>query len=104
MHTAEIFARQRAAFAAAPYPSAPERRANLKQLLSAILARQDELAAAIDRDFGGRSRGEVLFSEIYVAVSPIRHARRHLRGWMDPAPPPGGVPPPPPRCPALPAP
>ncbi len=86
MSANDILVCQRVAFAAAPYPSAPERRANLKQLLSAILARQDELAAAIDRDFGGRSRDEVLFSEIYVAVNAIRHARRHVSGWMAPRP------------------
>lgn len=78
----ETFTRQRQAFAAAPYPSAPERRANLKRLLDAILRYQDEIAATIDRDFGGRSRDEVLFSEIYVAVNAIKHARRHLHHWM----------------------
>ncbi len=58
---ADLFANQAAAFATAPYPSAVERRANLTRLLKAILAHQDELATAIDHDFGGRSRDEVLF-------------------------------------------
>src|SRR5882724_7178629 len=79
-----LFANQAAAFRSAPYPSAAERRANLTRLLKAILVHQDELAVAIDRDFGGRSRDEVLFSEIYVAVNAIRHSRRHLKGWMRP--------------------
>ena len=81
-----LFANQAAAFAAAPYPLAGERRRNLTRLLDAILAHQDALATAIDHDFGGRSRDEVLFSEIYVAVNAIRHARRHLKGWMAPRP------------------
>jgi coniferyl-aldehyde dehydrogenase len=88
----KIFSRQRSAFVSAPYPSATERRTNLKRLHSAILARTDELASAIDRDFGGRSRDEVLFSEIYVAVNAIRHARRHVHGWMAPRPRPVGWP------------
>ncbi len=79
-----IFSGQRSAFANTPYPSATQRRANLKRLLAAILARRDELASAIDRDFGGRARDEVLFSEIYVAVNAIRHARGHVHGWMAP--------------------
>lgn len=79
-----IFSGQRSAFADAPYPSATERRANLKPLLAAILARRDELASSIDQDFGGRARDEVLFSEIYVAVNAIRHARGHVHGWMAP--------------------
>jgi len=87
-----IFASQRAAYLAAPYPPATERRANLKRLLNAILAHQDQFATAIDRDFGGRSRDEVLFSEVYVAVNAIRHARRHLNGWMAARPRPVGWP------------
>ena len=79
---AAVFDGQRAAFAANPYPSTAERRANLKRLLDAVLKSQDQLAAAIDRDFGGRSRDEVLFAEIYVAVNAIRHARRHVKAWM----------------------
>ena len=81
---ADVFAAQSAAFAAAPYPPARERRSNLTRLLEALLAHQDEFATAIDRDFSGRSRDEVLFSEVYVAVNAIRHARRHLKGWMAP--------------------
>ncbi len=83
---AEVFARQRAAFAADPYPAAAERRANFNKLLGAILKHQDELATAINQDFRGRSRDEVLFSEIFVAVNAIRHARRHVAGWMAPRP------------------
>ncbi|HEV2687083.1 MAG TPA: coniferyl aldehyde dehydrogenase [Bryobacteraceae bacterium] len=78
----ETFARQRAAFASHPYPAAAERRANLKRLLDAVLRHQEDIATAIDRDFGGRSRDEVLFSEVYVAVNAIRHARRHVSHWM----------------------
>jgi coniferyl-aldehyde dehydrogenase len=79
---ADLFAKQAAAFQVTPYPSASERRANLTRLLRAILTYQDELASAIDRDFAGRSRDEVLFSEIYVAVNAIRHARGNVRRWM----------------------
>ena len=81
-----LFAAQAAAFARAPYPSAGERRANLTRLRRTILDHQDELAGAIDRDFGGRSRDEVLFSEIYVAVNAIRHSSRHVKQWMAPRP------------------
>lgn len=77
-----LFARQRAAFAANPYPSAAERRDNLTRLLQAILSRRDALADAIDADFGGRSKHEVMFSEIYVSIASIKHARRHLKKWM----------------------
>jgi coniferyl-aldehyde dehydrogenase len=81
---ADVFSNQSAAFLKAPYPSANERRANLTRLLEALLSHQDELATAIDHDFSGRSRDEVLFSEIYVAVNAIRHARSNVKGWMAP--------------------
>ena len=81
-----VFAGQRAAFTANPYPPLAERRANLEKLLDAVLARRDAIAQAIDRDFGCRSRHEVMFSEIYVSVNTIRHARRHLKEWMAPRP------------------
>jgi len=77
-----LFARQRAAFAAHPYPSAAERRANLTLLLDTVLKRRDALAEAIGEDFGGRSKHEVMFSEIYVSVNSIRHARRNVQRWM----------------------
>ena len=77
-----LFAKQRAAFGANPYPPFKERRANLDKLLAAVLARRDAIAQAIDADFGGRSKHEVMFSEIYVTVNAIRHARRHLKEWM----------------------
>jgi len=82
----DIFSAQTEAFERARYPSARERRDNLRKLREALLAHQDELAAAIDRDFGGRSRDEVLFSEIFVANNAIRHASRNLKGWMAPRP------------------
>jgi len=78
----DLLAAQRAAFAAHAYPSAAERRASLTALLEAVLTNRDALAAAIDSDFGGRSKHEVMFSEIYVSVKSIRHARRHVRRWM----------------------
>src|SRR5580700_7829097 len=76
-----ILSGQRSAFADTAYLSALERRTNLKRLLAAILARRDELASSIDRDFGGRAPDEVLFSEISVA------ARSRSSSCMDgPAP------------------
>jgi aldehyde dehydrogenase (NAD+)/coniferyl-aldehyde dehydrogenase len=78
----DILSRQRAAFRAHSYPSPAERREHLTALLEAVLARRDALADAIGADFGGRSKHEVMFSEIYVSVRSIRHARRHLKHWM----------------------
>jgi acyl-CoA reductase-like NAD-dependent aldehyde dehydrogenase len=75
-------ARQRSVFAGDPYPNAAQRRIRLDHVIAAILARQDEIAAALDRDFGGRCLAEVRYSEILVSLQSLRHARRHLEQWM----------------------
>jgi acyl-CoA reductase-like NAD-dependent aldehyde dehydrogenase len=63
-------------------PSCSERREHLKRLGQAVLARQESLIAAVSADFGQRSRTEFLLAEVYTVLAAIRHARRHLRGWM----------------------
>jgi coniferyl-aldehyde dehydrogenase len=78
------FASQRAAFQHANAPSLRERRASLKKLGTAIRQNVGPLAAAISADFGNRSNYETEIGEIVPVLSAIRHARRHLRGWMRP--------------------
>ena len=65
-----------------PYPAARERKDNLRKLERALVKNQEAIAAAVNRDFGGRSREEILFSEIYVSVNGVRHARQFLGEWM----------------------
>ena len=74
----------RRAFQARPHPTPAERKGDLKRLLSAVLDNQEELVAAVNQDFGGRSRQETLLTEIYTTVSAIRHARKNLTRWTQP--------------------
>ena len=80
---AALFAAQRAAFARHLFPDARERKKALTRLIDALLAHRESFAEAISQDFGGRSRQEVMFSEIYVSLTSLRHARSHLSGWME---------------------
>jgi len=77
-----LLAVQRTAFRQNPYPSVKERREHLQTLERALFDTQDEIAAALDRDFGGRCKYEVLFSELFVSLHAIRHARKHVGEWM----------------------
>jgi acyl-CoA reductase-like NAD-dependent aldehyde dehydrogenase len=77
-----LLAAQRAAFRENPYPTAKQRREHLGRLEKAVFDSQDEIAAALDRDFGGRCKYEVLFSELFVSLHAIRHAHKHVREWM----------------------
>ncbi len=72
----------RAGYQAHPFPSIKERRAHLQLLFDAVHSNRDAIAKAIDKDFGGRTRIEVDFSEIFVTLNGIRHARKHVKEWM----------------------
>lgn len=81
----ELLDAQRAAFAHAPMPSAAERRGWLAALRDALKAHEEALVAAISRDFGHRSAHETRLAELVPSYEGIRHARRHLKGWMKPS-------------------
>lgn len=80
----QLFARQRAAFAAERYPSYQVRRANLLALKALVLDNADGIAAAISADFGHRSVHESKLLDIFGLVSEINHALKYLRRWMKP--------------------
>ncbi len=79
---ASIHVRQRAAFAAAPYPDAASRRRKLQALRAALRRHQDPLAAAMSDDFGGRSPFESKLADVLGPVLEINHALGHLGRWM----------------------
>lgn len=82
---AQLFAAQRAAFQAAPYPSARERIAKLKALKNQISRYQDVLAAALSEDFGFRSATESKITDVLGAMLETDHAIRHVKRWMKPS-------------------
>jgi len=65
-------------------PSHESRLESLDKLERALRKRKEGIAQAIARDFGNRSKHETLVAEIFVLLGEIRHARQHLRDWMDP--------------------
>ena len=77
-------ARIRAAARQAGVPSYESRIESLDKLERALRKRKDGIALAIARDFGNRSKHETYVAEIFVLLGEIRHARQHLRDWMDP--------------------
>jgi coniferyl-aldehyde dehydrogenase len=75
------FDAQRRAFGAGA-PDYRRRIEALNALRDGLLARREELVAAISADFGGRAADETLLLELFPLLDEIRHAKRHLRGWM----------------------
>jgi coniferyl-aldehyde dehydrogenase len=85
LHVGRIFAAQRAAFDADPYPSASRRRASIKALKRQISRYQDVLASAMSRDFGFRAPTESKMLDLLGSTLEAKHAIAHLKGWMKPS-------------------
>ncbi|MGH6611738.1 MAG: aldehyde dehydrogenase family protein, partial [Burkholderiaceae bacterium] len=79
-----IFERQRAAYLAAPYPTLEARKRKLDALHALVRDNIAGIHAAINADFGHRSRDETLLTEIMGTLKSITYAKRKLRGWMKP--------------------
>lgn len=75
---------QRQAFEAARYPSYVQRRQRLLRLKALLHAHREEIVAALNEDFGHRSRDETLIAEVAGTVAHIEYVSRHLAGWMRP--------------------
>lgn len=75
---------QRHAYLTDPEPNYEARINDLRTLARFIREQQEVLIAAIDRDYGHRSRHETLFTEIMPTLDGIKHAIKHLKGWMRP--------------------
>ena len=84
MSLQELFAAQRRAFAAEPYPSLAARRDRLDRFEVITERHEDEIVAAIAADFGTRAGQETRLAELFMITTGVRHARRHLARWMRP--------------------
>jgi coniferyl-aldehyde dehydrogenase len=81
-----ILARQRAAFLRDGPPSLAERKRDLNKLKVAIIAREETFVAALDADFGHRSREETMLFDIGSTVSAINYLLSNVARWMRPEP------------------
>jgi aldehyde dehydrogenase (NAD+) len=78
-----IYQLQQKRRAAVGQTTAAQRIEKLRRIERAMLARRDDIRAAMWADYQ-KPVPEVDLSEIFVVVSEARHARRHLRRWMKP--------------------
>jgi hypothetical protein len=80
-----VFASQRAAFEADPYPLADRRREKIKALKRQISRYQDLLADAMSKDFGFRAPAESKMLDLLGSMLEANHAIAHLKRWMKPS-------------------
>jgi len=79
----ETLTRMRAAHRKAGPPTYEQRIDLLDRLEKMTLSRKHEIAKAISEDFGNRSKHESLVAEVFITHGAIKHARDHLREWME---------------------
>ena len=79
-----VFALQRAAYLAHPYPTLDERKENLRKLDRILVENAPAIAEAINADFGHRAVEETLMAEVFGTVDGIRHTLKHVAKWMKP--------------------
>ena len=65
-----------------PAPTLAERLDRLARLKAAISANESRFEQAISADFGHRCPTETAIAETLLVLGEIRHAAKHLKGWM----------------------
>lgn len=63
-------------------PSAAVRIDRLDRAIGLLVDHADEIAEALREDFGHRSVQGSLVTDVVASIEPLKHAKRHLRGWM----------------------
>jgi len=77
-----LLEKQRAAFIAEGVASAETRLDRLERALSLLRDHRNEIAEAIDQDFGNRSRHQSLMADIYGTMENFRDTKKHVLRWM----------------------
>jgi len=80
----QAFEQMRTAFHADMAPGLPVRRDRLARVARMTRHHARDIIAAISADFGHRSPHETLIADLLAVDEAIKHARRHLAGWMRP--------------------
>jgi coniferyl-aldehyde dehydrogenase len=79
-----IFKLQREAYLRRPYPSYDERIEHLHKLDHLLVTNRNEIADAINADFGHRAFEETMMAELFTTVDAIRDVAKKLKKWMAP--------------------
>ena len=74
--------KQRAAFIQDGPPSAEVRIDRIDRCIGLLVDHQDEIADALNKDFGSRSVQTSKFADVAGSIGPLKHAKENLRKWM----------------------
>ena len=84
-HMHDALAAQKAAYLQNTVPSAHERIERLARLRRTLVKYQDEIAAAISKDYGNRSVHETKIGEILTCIEQCSYYSKNLTAWMKPS-------------------
>ena len=80
----EILDRQKAVHIAKGPLSAEERIEWLDRAIALVYDNQKEIVECLAADFGHRSHDASMFTDVMASITPLQHAKKHLRDWMKP--------------------
>lgn len=74
--------RQKAAHLRDGAPTAAQRIDRINRAIGLLVDYAEEIAAALNEDFGNRSRHQSMFTDVASSITPLKHARKNLAKWM----------------------
>ena len=77
-----LLSKQRAAQSRDGAPSAAVRIDRLNRCIALLVDFRSEIEAALEADFGARSRQATAFTDVAASIGPLKHARDHVAKWM----------------------
>jgi coniferyl-aldehyde dehydrogenase len=78
----DVLEAQRADYLEEGYVEPTTRRERLARGIDVVLKHQDRLIEALNSDFSCRPREVTLLTDVAAAVTPMKHAIKHLESWM----------------------
>ena len=81
----DLLAQQKSAYQRYPVPTAKERIERLARLKKVLVKYQDQIADAINKDYGNRSVDETKIGELLTSLEQIKYYSKHLTQWMKPS-------------------
>jgi coniferyl-aldehyde dehydrogenase len=81
----DVLALQREAFVALGAPSERQRIDRLDRVFALLVDHQKEICDAMAADYVVRAPEQTLLADVVACVDGIKHAKKHLRGWMRPS-------------------
>ena len=81
-HLHDLLEQQKLAYLRHPVPTAKERIDRLARLKRVLVKYQDQIAEAINLDYGNRAVMETKIGELLTSLEQIKYYSKHLTAWM----------------------